>query len=381
VLDVDASEPFPSGAVELADLAETLAGAPPFVTVRLRTDPRVDNAARHSEVRWRSLRRSLEERGAPAAVLEGVSDLVPEAHHRGETLFIVADRRGIRHVEHGRVAEERDLALVGPLPHVLPLVRWRQAEPPHLVVLIDRTGADLIGIVSGTAEVDEKVKGETDPIRKVHAGGWSMRRYQERAENTWAENADNVAAAVEALARRLEARLVIVAGDVRAVALLREELPTDIDALLEVVPGERPKARDAEDALPGEVAPLVADLVRTEEERLLERAREERGQADLFAEGTAHVARALARAQVAILLVHDTGADPEDGPAVWIGPEAAHLSTDREELVALRVPEPVEAPAVDALLRAAVATDASVRAVTSQHDLREGVAALLRWKT
>jgi hypothetical protein len=374
---VDSAEPFPHGAVEAGDLADTLGGPPPFTTVRLFTDPRAADAAHRSEIRWKDLRRDLEARGAPDAALRGVTDLVPAAHLEGDTLFVVTDADAVRLVDHTDTGEERDLGHVAPVPHLLPVIRSRQAAPPYVVVLIDRTGADLIGFRSGGPGLAEKVRGETSVIHKVHAGGWSMRRYQQRAENTWEENAESVAAAVESFVRRLEARLVVVAGDVRAVALLREDLPTDVDAMVRVIPGERARDRDPEDAVPKGTADLVAELVGDEEARLIERAREERGQGDLFVEGTAATAAALAGAQVAILLIAEL--DPRDAPVVWIGPEGTQLATSREDVTAMGVGEPVEAPAVDALTRAAIATDALLR-VTGDVGFVDGVAGLLRWK-
>ena len=375
---MDSAEPFPHGAVEAGDLADTLGGPPPFTTGRLFTDPRAGDAAHRSEIRWKDLRRDLEARGAPDAALRGVSDLVPAAHLEGDTLFVVTDADAVRLVDHTDTGEERDLGHVAPVPHLLPVIRSRQAVPPYVVVLIDRTGADLMGFRSGGPGLAEKVRGETSVIHKVHAGGWSMRRYQQRAENTWEENAESVAAAVESFVRRLEARLVVVAGDVRAVALLREDLPTDVDAMVRVIPGERARDRDPEDAVPKGTADLVAELVGDEEARLIERAREERGQGDLFVEGTAATAAALAGAQVAILLIAEL--DPRDAPVVWIGPEGTQLATSREGVTAMGVDEPVEAPAVDALTRAAIATDALLR-VTGDAGFLDGVAGLLRWKS
>jgi hypothetical protein len=373
---VDSAEPFPHGAVEAGDLAEIVAGPPPFTSVRLYTDPRESDAAHRSEIRWKDLRRDLERRGAPDSALRAITDLVPGAHLEGDTLFVVADADAVRLVDHSDTGEERDLGQVAPVPHLLPVIRARQAEPPYVVVLIDRTGADLVGFRSGGPELAEKVRGETSVIHKVHSGGWSMRRYQQRAENTWEENAENVAAAVEALARRLEARLIAVAGDVRAVALLRADLPGDLDTLVRVVSGERAGDRAPELAVPDGTAHLVAELVRAEEDRLIERAREARGQGDLFAEGTSAVAAALARAQVAILLIAER--DPIPDPTLWIGPEGTQLADSRGDLTAMGVGEPVEAPAGDALVRAAVATDALVR-VTGDTGFADGIGALLRW--
>ena len=33
------------------------------------------------------------------------------------------------------------------------------------------------------------MQGDDDPIHKAKAGGWSQKRYQQRAENTWKANA------------------------------------------------------------------------------------------------------------------------------------------------------------------------------------------------
>jgi len=104
---------------------------------------------------------------------------------------------------------------------------------------------------------------------------------------------------------------------------------------------------------------------------------EEQGQGDLFVEGTAATAGALARAQVAILLIAEV--DPDASPSVWIGPDGTQLAGSREDVTVMGVDEPVEAPAVDALARAAVATDALLR-VTGDAGFADGVGALLRWR-
>src|SRR5947207_1182741 len=78
------------------------------------------------------------------------------------------------------------------------------------------------------------------------------RRYQERVENTWERNAENVAEMLQAMARRFDPRTVVVAGDVRAVALLRESMPADLQPLVVEVAGDRPRGEKG-DPIPDEV--------------------------------------------------------------------------------------------------------------------------------
>src|SRR5262249_60119159 len=72
-------------------------------------------------------------------------------------------------------------------------------------------------------------------------GGWSQPRYQRRAEDSWQHNAAAVAQVVTRALRDLRAGLLLVAGDVRAVQLLRDHLPPALrrQVTLRHVPGGR----------------------------------------------------------------------------------------------------------------------------------------------
>lgn len=58
----------------------------------------------------------------------------------------------------------------------------------------------------------------------MQAGGWSHLRYQQHSEEIWAQTQGEVAEAVERLAREHAPRFVVIAGDVRARQLLRDQL-------------------------------------------------------------------------------------------------------------------------------------------------------------
>jgi len=203
-----------------------------------------------------------------------------------------------------------------------------------------------------------------------------MRRYQERVENTWERKAENVAETLQAMARRFDPRTVVAAGDVRAVALLRESMPADLQSLVVEIAGDRPRGEKG-DPIPEEVNDVVADVVRVETEALLERFRQEIGQGDLAAQGISDVVGALARAQVETLLIDD---DLEDESMLWVGEKAPQIGRSAEELGALGIDDPKKVRSRDAVVHAALTTDAGIRVLENGSQIDGGVGALLRWR-
>jgi Bacterial archaeo-eukaryotic release factor family 2 len=373
---VETSEQLPHGAVEAHDLAELVRRPGPFVSLYLRTERDVENAAQRSHTRWKTVRSDLGDRGAPTDILDEMDPLVPDTYLVGDCLAVIADAERILHVEHGPAVSQDDIGTWGPLPHLLPILRWRQTDPTYVVVLTDRTGADLFGIRRGSPELHGEVEGEHDVIRKVQAGGWSQRRYQQRAEDSWEQNAEQVADRVTRLADRIEPEFVAVAGDVRAVALLRESLPERVDELVHVIEKEIPRKLGEDDPVPEDVWALVQQHVRERTEALLARFEEERGQHDKAVEGADATARALAMSQVAVLLI---AGEPLADRTLWFGPDPASLAATDRELKDLGVDSPEEGPAGDVLVRAALGTGAGIRVLDDAGPIREGVGALLRW--
>src|SRR5919199_6150554 len=129
---------------EVPDIAAAFDGPGPFVTVYLGTEGAVEQAAQRNELRWKTLRRELDEAGAPAEALAAIDPLVPDAHHLGRTLAVVADDGGVRLTRHEPEPPARDAGWVASLPRVGPLIEWAQSAIPHLVVLADRAGADIV---------------------------------------------------------------------------------------------------------------------------------------------------------------------------------------------------------------------------------------------
>jgi len=365
----------PSGAVVAPDLAALLEQPGPYVTVLLTTESDIENAAYRSEQHWKDVRRDLGEAGAPEEALAAIDPLVADAHHRGQTLGVVANAEGLLHVEHGPDVPPQDLGQFGPLPVLIPFLSWRQAFPTHVAVLADRTGADLYVFRHEREPLHAEAGGDESPIRKVSAGGWSQLRYQHRAENTWEQNAEDVANELNQLVERFDARLVVAAGDVRALEMLRSEVSKRVaDCFVEV---EGNRAEDgSDDQFHERRREALAAVVEEDTQRLLSKFREELGQADRAADGPADTVAALARAQVEVLLVRPDANDPR---IALYGPEPALLGLEPDDLRAMAVDDPSEGPLQDVAVRAALGTGAGVR-LLPEGDLPTGrLGGILRW--
>jgi hypothetical protein len=363
------------------ELARVFDGTPPFLSLYLATPGDVDRAAGRNRVRWDSLRRTVEQAGAPAAVLDAVDGLVPEAHHLGATLAVIADAGGVRHVAHHPEPPATDRWHVGALPALGPLLGWEHEAIPYLVVLVDRAGADIVSgvgpAVAGQPAADAVTVGAADhsdpELRKSAPGGWSQRRYQQRAENLWKANAADVAERLTALVDELRPRVVAVAGDVRAVQLLGEALPERARDLVRIVEGSR--APGGSDHVGEEIERIVATEVAGDTVDLVRLLREEAAH-DLGVTGVRDTVAALAAARVASLLVHD---DPDDGRTAWFGATPNTIGLDAAAVTDMGEAEPRSGRLVDVVVRAALGTGAEVRVTPTLAALPDGVGALLRY--
>jgi 8-oxo-dGTP pyrophosphatase MutT (NUDIX family) len=327
----------------------------PVASVYLQTPGDEVPAAQHAAARWRALRADLLEQGAPEPVLLAIDPLVADAHLDGRGLAVVAGDDGLRHVEHLPEEPPDNHAWWEPLPALLPLIERRQSEPPYVLVLTDRRGADI----DASGHGEETVEPADDaPIRKVAAGGWSQRRYQQRAENTWETHAREIAEHVRDVADDVRAEIILVGGDVRAVQLLVAHLPDRLHPLLAEIPGGR-----AADGSEDETAAAIRRWVRTAAARrvvaALEEFREEIGQRDRAVEGVGPTRRALTVGQVATLLVHDD----------WLDDRCVPLDDDDHSPVRV----------IDVAIRDALLTDADTVVVPRHGGPRDGIGALLRW--
>ncbi len=347
----------------------------PFVSVGLATQPDIDNAAQRSLQQWRPVRDELAQAGAPAVALDAIEALVPDAHHDGPSLMAVADESGVLLSRSGSEAPAAPRFCYTTLPLVGPLVTWWQTSLPHVLVVADRIGADITAVAPGGDPSTEAVEEDAGPhLRKVGPGGWSQRRFQERVENNWESNAKAVAERTASVAEYIGARAVLVAGDVRALQFLREHLPERLLPLVRELDGAR-GADGGDEALLEEARKQMASIAAEDTVAILEKFREEKGQADRAADGLGATIEALNAAAVDVLLVHD---GPDDRREAWYSPDAALVAKDAGTLRDYGVDQPRQGRLLDALIRTALRTGGRVRTVPSTV-VSEGAGAILRF--
>jgi hypothetical protein len=219
----------------------------PIVTVYLPTPSAIEDAPQQLDIRRRNLARALGEAGVDDEVVARIDEVIADHEHgEGEALVLVADDASLLYQGVLVRPLERELVRVGPAPALLPALRAEQDDLYHVAVLLDREGADIwVRPGLGDPETVTSVDGSTEHIHRGHPGGWSQRRFQQRAEETWEANAGLVVEELRQLVDLDRIDAIVVAGDVRAVGGFTEKLPGAARERLIEVDGSRQADTDA----------------------------------------------------------------------------------------------------------------------------------------
>lgn len=346
----------------------------PFVTCWLPAIDANEDPAHRLRLEWRHARAQVPDApaGAVAAIEAALSS--ERGHRDAHGLLLVAgpngDVAGVQLTDHLAAAR----AWCDPLPRLAPALRARQQVVPHIVVVADRAGAD-IEVLDHVADASDTVDGDTTHIHRGHPGGWSQRRFQQRAENTWERNAAGVAAEVDALADAVGARLVVVTGDSRAVGFLTEHATERLRRVLHHVEGAGRSDREPFAEVADKVHRLEATLVASDLTSLLERFTAAR-QTDGAADGPERTLAMLSQSRVADLLVHD---DPDDERTAAFDRDSRQVALDPATLEGIGL-RPTVGRLVDVALWAAHATGADIHLVPAHgpHAPSGSVGGLLR---
>jgi hypothetical protein len=370
--------------MDVSFLEPVFTAAGPYATVCADVTHTTENADAEVDLRSRGIAERLTEQGAPADVVEAVRAKLLEANEGGEVTTLKG--RALVVASDGSVvldqalvsAPLRELAEWSPQPDLLPVLRQLPGRVPHVVVLTDRVGAD-ISYVGTPGQVDdereeETVEGDSFQIRKVQVGGWAHHRFQHNAENKWIHNADDVAARITSMARRLSPRFVLVAGDVRARQILTDRA-SDVWSDLVVSMDEGGRAAGADrDPVDRRESELVAEHEARECAEVVEQVQAASAHG-LALTGTAPVVEALRKGQVETLVL----ADQPDDEQLLVGRSPLELGVDQHDMDALGT-HGEAVPGDRALLAAAVASSAGVVVVPrSAMPGSAPVAAVLRY--
>jgi hypothetical protein len=371
-----ATTPLP----RIDDLRALVHGPGPFASVYLPAPSTTIDAPERLEVQWHNARRALEQAGAPSELLETLNARATSDHGAGEIRCLVAaaDDDGGWNLAVDTWMDgdlSAPIARYGPVPHLTPLLDGRRRRVSHVTVLIDRVGADITSAgADAAAAADIEVEGETQDIARSAPGGWSQRRFQQRAENTWEDNARNVAGEVADLADSIDALFVAVAGDVRATAFLVEHLPEAIASEVITVDGSRHDHAGVSDEVDRIAADHAARRSVAVLHELADRVGTDRGTTD-----TASILQALRRHQVETLVVATgAAADHTERSAYVSASDRSQLALGRDELVDAS-DDAVQADLDDAAVAAALVTGADVVVVPATTRLVDGLGATLRF--
>lgn len=342
--------------------------------------------------RWSDLRRTLSPEGVddvPAADCEAVTEaLGVPVHVRGEFGRVLVAAGG--QVVLDRLLPEPpgvDRAVVSDRPHAFALARAADATVRYLLVNVDRAGADFAlydapAGLTGEVETAGTVEGAHDALTKPNLGPLGHKRIDNRAEDSWERNAEAVATELERIYTERRPELVLLTGDLRAVALVREQLgrPTD-EKVVEISGGGRAAGVNTR-ALQEQVAAAQTQLRERRRAETVAKFRQEMGRDGAAVSGADAVLDVLRKGQVADLLLAPDVAGPPSRLAkrsLWIGPGALELARSAEDLHSLGVQDPWEVRADLAIGRAVLDQGAGITIAEELDAVSDGVGALLRW--
>ncbi|MEZ5410085.1 MAG: Vms1/Ankzf1 family peptidyl-tRNA hydrolase [Acidimicrobiales bacterium] len=350
-------------------------GAGPVVSAVLDTHAGGEQAGEpRLRQRWDALRRRLADEGAADEVLDRVGRAIDDARLDGPVVAAYCSPDLDEPVViTGPEEEGGDWAAWDRLPRLATVVRWHQATPPALLVAIDRTGAELISGGRASDPVLESVNDDDQYIRRIQPGGWSQRRYQQRAENSWRAIAGEVADRVTEHVKANGTRLVVVAGDVRAVQQLRDQLPERVARLVRLAsghPGAGSEGAMADDARRWYRTAVAEDTV-----AVVDHWKQELGRNGLAVTGIGPTLAALEQAAVATLLVHDDPADSRRRPVTSASADAS--AVDEVDPLVFEGDSPPRL--VDGAIVSAWDSGAGVRVVPTVPEMTDGLGALLRF--
>ena len=341
------------------------------------------NPRRTSSLRQRTLREALTAAGAPEIDTSTIIELIEEPPGRGGPMGrLMVVRQGVVEVNEVLSGEPLGELLVsyGPVPGLVPLLIHRPRDLSYVVAEAGRDGGEVtLHRLSRSQPVARvRVEGDTEFLTKVGSEDDFLAngRYQHHTEEVWKRYEGQIAAAIDEVVRDSKAELLVLTGDVRARQLLVDQLAPASREVLHVVPTNTRPAGASQEELEADLNRHVAAILAQDEHDALERLGAGLG-SGLSEIDFAAVVRALQQSQVDVLLLAPDRMTEETLIALDREPWLAATSDD-----ALGAGELGSVAAADALIRAAILTDARVMVVSpGELPAETSAAALLRWST
>jgi peptide chain release factor subunit 1 len=348
----------------------------PFASVFVDDSHDTADADKQTDLRWRAVADELTALGADEALVDVVGQRLrtasgePGRHGRGVIAHgegVLLDQRLIR-------APEQPTVRVSDLPYLVPIVRHGVDDPPYLIVVTDHAGADLT-VHRGGRSHTSTVTGDARPVHK--ASGAESPGYgdvQRTADGARAKNVQEEAEKVVAAFDAADPQVVFVAGEVRSRADMIAALPVRVsERVVEVNAGARGTVDES--ALAADIDTHLR-LRRVDAiDGAASRFRTASGSGSgLSTEGLAGVCAALREGAVETLILGELG-----DTTVVVGDSPLVVAPTPEVLSELGSSRGRVARADEVLPLAAVMVDAELIGMDARLDVRDGVAAVLRY--
>ncbi len=272
---------------------------------------------------------------------------------------------------------DEDRLVVGPVPHLYPLVKLVDQAPLYAVCVADVNQARIV--VCGLGEVlTEEDFAAPEPIDRTRVAGWAEVRYQARIEHHIQKNTREIVERLSRIVERREVDYVILAGDELILGELRKHLTPAVREKL--IDEERIDiTTKAHDILRRTIA-VVRDTEARDSRRLADTVIDRFRSGGLAVAGLDPTIEALNREQVdQLLLSEDYG-----GEVGWQCPDCRVLgrAPAPSECPFCAAPLPEKIDLREAMVRRAERTGRRVEIVEEHGGLAalEGVGALLRYR-
>jgi len=363
-----------------ARLTETVRQPGRWSTVYLDLSNDRENPEGLQESRRRAVRDRLLELGASDAAAATVSDRLTEPTGLPSPLcryLLAKDDEVVLDETIPGVPAGEEVIAVGPTPLIAPLIRSGVEDFTYLTVQVSRDGGDIAVHRTGAffPESRSTMQGRTDTLHKVKGGGWAHLNQQEHVEEIWKQTQTELSAEIDRLVLEHRPRLLVVAGDIKARGLLLDALAERSRGIaVELAKDTRSGGADPS-ALTEFADQQIGELLQRDSESLLDLLRTRLGQPRSAAgTGVSAVVEALRQAQVDTVLLD---ADSLDGETLVALDDVPWIATDESDAIAAGIVSRL--PAAEAIIRAALATDATVLSARAGDLGGDPVAALLRW--
>lgn len=252
----------------------------------------------------------------------------------------------------------------GAIPVLRPLIHAADDFPPYAILVANQRDAMLWLLERQTWESGVHLEADDYP-RKQQQGGWSQRRYQNRAE-------ERVEAFARSIAEEVQQALGEGEGAVEYLVLAAEEpMASALDAELHQTVKERiighihvPDEATV-DQVVAEAEPLVEAEERRREMEAVQAVRDGAGAGTDGVVGADETLAALQAGQVMTLVMNDDFAQP--GWADYTLPLVGAGAVPRRHPAGGDEANLVETSLADEVVRLALQTDASIELVQSEH--------------